>query len=302
MPESHESSAAAPGEPAKASPQLKFGRFSLDPGARKLWRDGVRLQLPPRALDALTYLVDNRHRVVEKDELIAAAWRDVAVTDDSLIHAVSVIRRALGDDAAHALFIETIPRHGYRFIAAVEPDGQSVPASPERITEARPLEVPVVRPRHATRQRYGMAAAAAVLLVIAATTASRSLIDDSASPAVVRIEQGAPPGTAIMSGGVVSLTGRHLAFAAQDESGQTSLWVRALDSAEPRRLPGTEGASKPFFSPDGESLAFFSRGRLLATDPAGRAVRPNAAADVTEAGGSWGTAGLVHFADWTTGI
>ena len=246
--------------------------------------------------------MDNRHRVVEKDELIAAAWRDVAVTDDSLIHAISVIRRALGDDAAHASFIETIPRRGYRFMAAVELDGQPVPTSPERITEAGPLEVPVVRPGLATRTRYGMAAAAAVLLAIAATTAYWSLLANGSGPAAVRVEQAAPPGTAIVSGGVASPTGRHLAFVAQDESGQTSLWVRALDSPEPRRLRGTEGASKPFFSPDGESLAFFSRGRLLATDLAGEAVRTIAPADVTGAGGSWGSAGLVLFADWPTGI
>ena len=226
--------------------------------------------------------MDNRHRVVEKDELIAAAWRDVAVTDDSLIHAISVIRRALGDDAAHASFIETIPRRGYRFMAAVEPDRRAVPASPERITEARPLEVPVVRPAmpHVPAIRHG-GGSRRVAGNRSHARLTEGLIDDSAGAAVVRIEQGAPPGTAIVSGGVVSLTGRHLAFAAQDESGQTSLWVRALDSAEPRRLPGTEGASKPFFSPDGESLAFFSRGRLLATDLAGRAVRTIAAADVT---------------------
>ena len=281
---------------------MRFGRFSLDPRSRQLWRDGVRLQLPPRALDALAYLVDNRHRVVEKDEIIAAAWRDVAVTDDSLIHAISVIRRALGDDAAHASFIETIPRRGYRFMAAVELDGQPVPTSPERITGAGPLEVSVVRPGLPTRTRYGMAAAAAVLLAITATTAYWSLLANGSGTAAVRVEQAAPPGTAIVSGGVASPTGRHLAFVAQDESGQTSLWLRALDSPEPRRLRRTEGASKPFFSPDGESLAFFSRGRLLATDLAGRAVRTIAAADVTVAGGSWGSAGVLLFADWPTGI
>ena len=46
--------------------------------------------------------------------------------DDSLIHAISVIRRALGDDAAHASFIETIPRRGYRFMAAVELAGHDI--------------------------------------------------------------------------------------------------------------------------------------------------------------------------------
>ena len=119
-PENRTSMATGPGAGSKAPSRLRFGAFSLDSGARKLSRDGAPVQLPSRAFDALDYLLDNRHRVVEKDELIAAAWRDVAVTDDSLTHAISVIRRALGDDAAHASFIETIPRRGYRFVAAVE--------------------------------------------------------------------------------------------------------------------------------------------------------------------------------------
>jgi eukaryotic-like serine/threonine-protein kinase len=123
-----------------------------------------------------------------------------------------------------------------------------------------------------------------------------------APEAAVRIEQAAPPGTAIVSGGVVSPTGRHLAFVAQDESGQTALWVRALDSPTPRRLSGTEGASRPFFSPDGASLAFFARGRLLSTDLDGRALRTISAGDVTAAGGTWGPAGLILFADWPSGV
>jgi eukaryotic-like serine/threonine-protein kinase len=101
----------------------------------------------------------------------------------------------------------------------------------------------------------------------------------------------------------VSPTGRHLAFVAQDESGQTALWVRMLDSPTPRRLSGTEGASRPFFSPDGASLAFFARGRLLATDLDGRALRTISAGDVTATGGgTWGSGGLILFADWPSGV
>ena len=99
---------------------VSFGPFTLDPAARKLWRGTERLALPSRAVDALAYLVAHRDRIVEKDEIIAAVWHDVAVTDDSLIHAVSVIRRALGDDPTQAAFVETIPRRGYRFVARVE--------------------------------------------------------------------------------------------------------------------------------------------------------------------------------------
>ena len=262
----------------------------MDPGARKLSRHGTPVQLPSRAFDTLACLVRNRHRIVEKDELLAAAWHDVAVTDDSLIHAVSVIRRALGDDATRASFIETIPRRGYRFVAAVEPIEELPRASlPGRLDSAKRWRT------------HGLAAAAVALLAIAATAAYRAVAGESLQ-AASRIEQAAPPGTTILSGGVVSPAGRHLAFVAQDESGQTSLWVRALDSETPRRLPGTEGASKPFFSPDGRRLAFFARGRLRSTDLEGQDIHTISASEVTGTGGSWGSRGLILFADWPSGI
>jgi eukaryotic-like serine/threonine-protein kinase len=302
MPETHDSLPTGPGHEATESPRLRFGAFTFDPVGRKLCREGVPVQLPSRAFDALAYLVANRDRIVEKDEITAAAWRDVAVTDDSLIHAISVIRRALNDDAAHASFIETIPRRGYRFIATVDAVETLSPVLTGRLVEASQLQQPADVSNLSKRWRHG-AAAAAVLLAIAAIATYRVLVDHSAGTDAGRVEQAAPPGTAIVSGGVVSPTGRHLAFAAQDrESGQTSLWVRALDSSEPRRVAGTEGASKPFFSPDGTRLAFFAKGRLLVTNLAGGTVRAVAATDGATAGGSWGSNDLILFADWLTGV
>ena len=69
---------------------VRFGPFTLDLARSQAlaWRGAV--PLPSRALEALAYLIAHRDRVVEKDEIIAAVWHDVAVTDDSLIHAVSV--------------------------------------------------------------------------------------------------------------------------------------------------------------------------------------------------------------------
>jgi DNA-binding winged helix-turn-helix (wHTH) protein/Tol biopolymer transport system component len=289
-PESRDSPPAGAESSPATSVQWRFGEFSLDPGARKLRRHGEPVQLPSRAFDTLTYLVGKWPRIVEKDELLGAAWHDVAVTDDSLIHAVSVIRRALGDDAAHASFIETIPRRGYRFVAAVE-----------AIEKLPPPSMPREYISAERWRTHGLAAAAVALLAVAATAAYRAVVGESPQ-ATSRIEQAAPPGTTILSGGVLSPAGRHLAFVAQDESGETSLWVRALDSETPRRLPGTEGASKPFFSPDGRSLAFFARGQLQSTDLEGQALRTISASEVTGTGGSWGSRGLILFADWPSGI
>jgi DNA-binding winged helix-turn-helix (wHTH) protein len=111
---------------------VRFGPFTLELHARKLRRDEA-LVPPSRALEALAYLIMHRDRAVDRDEIIAAVWPDVAVTDDSLIHAVSVIRRALGDGPAQASYIETIPRRGYRFVGHVEAD------EPPALTDERPV-------------------------------------------------------------------------------------------------------------------------------------------------------------------
>jgi eukaryotic-like serine/threonine-protein kinase len=274
---------------SRDSSLVSFGPFTLDPAARKLWRGTERLTLPSRAVDALAYLVAHRDRVVEKEEIIAAVWHDVAVTDDSLIHAVSVIRRALGDGPTQAAFVETIPRRGYRFVAQVEV----------------PEEAPAHRARSKASRSWTPALVAASLTVSVFAGGALYWVR-SATPAIgaaVSLEQAAPSGTTIVSSGVVSPTGRHIALVAQDErTGQTALWIREMDAAEPRMIPGTTGASKPFFSPDGRRIAFFASGRLVAADLTGGNVQTIATVRGAPAGGSWGTAGIILFAEWTTGI
>ena len=89
------------------------------------------------------------------------------------------------------------------------------------------------------------------------------------------LQQTAPPGTTIVSGGASRRTGRHLAFVARDEQqpGRTALWIRAVDASSRAMFPETDGASKPFFSPDGQTIAFFANGRLVAADVTGTHMR-----------------------------
>jgi eukaryotic-like serine/threonine-protein kinase len=267
---------------------VRFGPFTLDAAARKLWRGEERLPLPSRAIDALAYLIAHRDRVVEKDEIVAAVWRDVAVTDDSLIHAVSVVRRALGDDPTHASFVETVPRRGYRFVGHVEV-----------LQEAPPLSTAGPRP-----WRVALVAAGVLLLVIVAGGALYRIRTVDTGPGVaVSLQQAAPSGTTIVSGGVVSPTGRHVVLVAQDDrTGQTALWIRDVDTAEARIIPGTTGASKPFFSPDGQRIAFFANGRLVAANLTGDDKQIIAPVRGAPAGGTWGSGGVIVFAEWTTGL
>jgi Tol biopolymer transport system component/predicted Ser/Thr protein kinase len=99
---------------------------------------------------------------------------------------------------------------------------------------------------------------------------------------------------------VISLDGQRIAFSATKD-GKSQLWVRPLDSVSAQPLPGTDGASFPFWSPDGKSIGFFAGGKLNRIDANGGPVL--ALADVSGAlGGSWSSQGLIVFAPNTTGV
>jgi Tol biopolymer transport system component/DNA-binding winged helix-turn-helix (wHTH) protein len=105
----------------KETKQLyEFGPFRLDVDERLLMRDGRMTPLPPKVFDTLLVLVENSGRVVSKDELMQSLWPDTFVEESNLTQNISQLRRALGDGASDAQYIETIPKRGYRFVAGVQ--------------------------------------------------------------------------------------------------------------------------------------------------------------------------------------
>lgn len=113
---------------------FRFERFSLDPRDRQLRRDDAPVELNARYLDALTLLVREQGRLVSKNRFLEEVWRGVPVTDEALTQCIKTLRRRLGDNAASPRFIETVPKHGYRFIAPVsrvdrEPDTRAAIAA-----------------------------------------------------------------------------------------------------------------------------------------------------------------------------
>src|SRR4051812_39305011 len=122
-----------------ADPGFAFGPFRLDPPNARLTRDRRAVPLKPKAFDVLTHLVRHAGRLVTQDELIETVWPDTIVGDSSLKTCVRQIRRALGDRVRNPLYIETVHRRGYRFVAAVTAAGP-VPALPASPTS------PVVKP------------------------------------------------------------------------------------------------------------------------------------------------------------
>jgi len=98
----------------------RFGDCTVDPSARELRRGGVLATLSPKVFDCLIYLIEHRDRAVGRDELIAAVWGKLDVTDTLLGQTVLKARRAVGDSGDGQNAIRTIPRFGYRWIAEIE--------------------------------------------------------------------------------------------------------------------------------------------------------------------------------------
>ena len=114
-----------------------FDRFVLDTADRRLRSPAGPVEVNGRYFDALALLVAQEGKLVSKDRFLSEVWRGVPVTDEALTQCIKTLRRKLGDDAASPRFIETVPKHGYRFIAPVRlvdsPGAQAPsPSNPDR--------------------------------------------------------------------------------------------------------------------------------------------------------------------------
>ncbi|MDP9087736.1 MAG: winged helix-turn-helix domain-containing protein [Pseudomonadota bacterium] len=114
----------------------EFGQFTLVPTEKRLLCDGKVVPLTPKVFDTLVLLVKNQGRLIEKEELLRTLWPRTVVEEVALAHSVSQLRKALGDPAEDPQFIETVPKRGYRFIAAVRERGEPQAASPASGGEA----------------------------------------------------------------------------------------------------------------------------------------------------------------------
>ena len=119
------------------SGSFRFEQFNLDLGDRQLRNGGSAVELNSRYFDALALLVSQQGRLVSKDRFLEEVWRGVPVTDEALTQCIKTLRRQLGDDAGRPRFIETVPKHGYRFIAPVEADGAAERPTIERRVPTR---------------------------------------------------------------------------------------------------------------------------------------------------------------------
>ena len=125
-------------------PSYEFGPFSVDAGRRLLLRNGEPVPLAPKVLETLLVLIENRERVLSKDELLRQVWGDTIVEEGGLTRNVSVLRKALGEKPEDHQYIVTVPARGYRFVAEVRDttgQGRIVGRAPAADSGARAIVV-----------------------------------------------------------------------------------------------------------------------------------------------------------------
>src|SRR5262245_40149835 len=140
--------------------QFLFGDCALDTAQYELRRGTRAVPTEPQVFDLLVFLIRNHDRVVSKEELLNAVWGGRIVSESTVNNRINAARRAIGDDGDRQQFIRTIPRRGFRFVAAVREDAAEPAAAaaspfPSVIEGAvgEPPAAPVTRPAQRINSR-----------------------------------------------------------------------------------------------------------------------------------------------------
>ena len=252
----------------------QFDGYTLDPTTRTL-RHGQRLiALTPKVFKTLLALIENRDRVLTKDELLDIIWPGQFVEEANLSQNISVLRKSLGETESEKKYIATFPGRGYRFVDDVEikqysredkpltlPELEGSPlAKADVVFEALDSNLPsdgLKEIRSAWRS-----AGIVTLVVIAAVTLAGFAAYRSHSRAVtgdyVPAKVFARMNAALWQPSW-SKDGKMIAFVAMDLSGaQSAVYVQSVGDVQPHSIASDAGRySSPVWSPDGKSLAFF---------------------------------------------
>jgi Tol biopolymer transport system component/DNA-binding winged helix-turn-helix (wHTH) protein len=219
----------------------EFGPYRLDSAKRMLTRDGEPILLQPKAFDLLLLLVEGQGRVLTKSNLMQALWPGMFVEEANLSFQISSLRKALGQQGAR--WIETVPKHGYRFSADIK---ELAPAAENAVGQFQ------------RRWRTGGTIAVAVFLAISAMTFWRVARPTKSEPRPELVRLTSDPG--LTTDPALSPDNRLLAYASDRAgAGDLDIWVGQISGGDPIRLTDHPADDhEPTFSPDGNQIAFRS--------------------------------------------
>jgi len=234
-------------------PQSKcaFGRCSLDLAEHRLYRDGQPVPITPRVFELLRVLVENAGHLVDKERLLKDVWNDAVVEEANVNRAVSVLRKALGETETER-YIETVPKRGYRFVAAVHPG-----ASASTVAVRGP-----VGPRASGFHPRTMAVPLLLIVAIVVSAGlyfafARTDVASGSSAAAIVHQQLTFTGKETIP--TVSPDGGRVAFVS-NETPHRKLVVRDVAGGHQVEIFSAPEIGAVRWSPDGSELTFFARG------------------------------------------
>jgi Tol biopolymer transport system component/DNA-binding winged helix-turn-helix (wHTH) protein len=254
-----------PGLPMAVMPMrrgVRFGPFEVDFEACELRRHGIRIDLQEQPFRVLRALLEHPSQVVSRDELRRQLWpADTFVDfDRSLNTAVLKVRQALGDSSTHSRFLETIPRHGYRFIAIVEPiesagfeAGGKVPGP--HVPDRAESQAPVTR---GSRRALVVAFASGVAVMTAATWLVIAVTGKTSPPSPSWTIKPLTSVSGVESAPSWSPDGRFVAFS-RFVPDDANIFIMPIGGGDWVQLThGPMDDMRPRWSPDGRYIAFLS--------------------------------------------
>ena len=210
-----------------ASHLYAFKDFCLDIRETVLLKRGEEVAITPKAFQLLSILVENHGAVVRKEKLISEIWADSIVEEGNLAFTARLLRKALGDNARTPIYIETIPRKGYRFIAEV-----SQPPSPEDVTAAT-AAIETRSYRRTRVLRIGLGLFVVLLATVCWFLLDRFGVLTRSAPILTesfKAERLSSTGNAALA--VISPNGKLIAYTDQTGNGKWSIWLRQVATAE----------------------------------------------------------------------
>jgi serine/threonine-protein kinase len=280
--------------------------FELDLRAYELRCSGRPLKLERIPMELLVLLIQRRGELVTREQIIEEIWgKDVFLDTESGINAaIRKIRQVLKDDPERPRFVQTVTGKGYRFVAPVQSVSNVVSIEEsEGIREVPVLpakSVAVLEPVSGSKRRLLPWAVVALGVVSAGLALLRWWPTRLARPVVTRFTISLPSSEQfeMARGGLaISPDGSYVVYSVSTaKTGAQQLYLRPMDRNEAALIPGTEGAWGPFFSPDGEWIAFTAGGQLKKV-PLRGGTPMVLCPKINPSPGSWGPGGTIVFTE-----
>lgn len=235
-----------------------FGEFRLDARRRVLSKNGDALSLTPRNFDLLLLLVEKEGQILAHDDILDTVWKGTFVEQANLKNAISVLRKALGEGPGEGIYIKTIPRRGYSFVAPVRQLDNDDPATGEGYETSEPeyigtnekgsvgyspTEIPLnvqhVRLGRATWPKLAVVGLLLVLILFAGVftfrkylSAEKPIVYDATKVIISKITS---EGNLVGGDASISPNGKYLVYVVR-EGTNASLWTRQIVTGIARQI------------------------------------------------------------------